>query len=65
MSGAPFHIITKPTGPICNLDCRYCYHLEKEKLYPGTVSFHMPPKILETVIRDYIASRPTLDVQFA
>ena len=31
-----FHIMTKPIGPICNLDCKYCFYLEKEKLYPGT-----------------------------
>lgn len=31
-----FHIMTKPTGPICNLDCTYCFYLDKEKLYPNT-----------------------------
>ena len=29
-----FHIMTKPVGPICNLDCQYCFYLQKEKLYP-------------------------------
>src|SRR5580698_3833613 len=29
-----FHVLTKPIGPICNLDCRYCFYLEKQKLYP-------------------------------
>src|SRR5689334_5161180 len=29
-----FHVLTKPVGPICNLDCKYCFYLEKEKLYP-------------------------------
>ena len=28
-----FHVMTKPIGPICNLDCRYCFYLEKEDLY--------------------------------
>ena len=28
-----FHVMAKPTGPICNLDCRYCFYLEKENLY--------------------------------
>ena len=30
-----FHVLAKPSGPICNLDCQYCYFLEKEALYPG------------------------------
>src|ERR1700738_4001637 len=29
-----FHVLAKPVGPICNLDCKYCFYLEKEKLYP-------------------------------
>ena len=33
-AAAPFHIIAKPIVPICNLDCKYCFYLEKEKLYP-------------------------------
>lgn len=31
-----FHILAKPTGAICNLDCKYCFFLSKEMLYPGT-----------------------------
>ena len=31
-----FHVLTKPIGPICNLDCKYCFYLEKERLYPGS-----------------------------
>lgn len=29
----PFHIMAKAIGPICNLDCKYCFYLEKEQLY--------------------------------
>ena len=32
---ANFHVLAKPTGPICNLDCEYCFFLSKEALYPG------------------------------
>ena len=39
---APFHVMTKPVGPICNLDCKYCFYLEKEQLYPGTSNWRMP-----------------------
>ncbi|MGD2123593.1 MAG: anaerobic sulfatase maturase, partial [Gemmatimonadota bacterium] len=43
MTNGPFHVMTKPQGPLCNLDCRYCYYLEKEKLFPTGSSFRMPP----------------------
>ena len=65
MQGGPFHIMTKPYGPLCNLDCKYCYYLEKEKLFPPGTSFRMPPEVLETFVRDYIASQPVGEVQFA
>jgi uncharacterized protein len=64
MTNGPFHVMTKPQGPLCNLDCRYCYYLEKEKLFPAGSSFRMPPDVLETFVRDYIASQPTAEVQF-
>ena len=31
-----FHVLTKPTGAVCNLDCTYCFFLSKEALYPGS-----------------------------
>ena len=31
-----FHVLAKPTGAICNLDCKYCFFLSKERLYPGS-----------------------------
>ncbi len=52
-----FHVIAKPTGPICNLDCKYCFYLEKENLYPEAVGKHawaMSDEVLETYIRQYI-----------
>src|SRR5262249_39075658 len=36
-----FQIFAKPVGAICNLDCHYCYYLQKELLYPQTQSFRM------------------------
>lgn len=32
---AAVHVLSKPTGAICNLGCSYCYFLDKEALYPG------------------------------
>lgn len=52
-----FQVLAKPIGPRCNLDCTYCYYLEKERLYPGTKKFRMQDAVLETYIRDYIASQ--------
>ncbi len=53
----PFQIMAKPIGPRCNLDCKYCYYLEKERLYPETKRFEMKQDVLEAYIRDYIASQ--------
>lgn len=65
MPAEGFHIMTKPIGPICNLDCGYCFYLEKEKLYPGTREWAMSPETLETYIRQYIAAQPQQEVHFA
>ena len=32
-----FHLLSKPTGAVCNLDCKYCFFLSKEMLYPGSL----------------------------
>jgi uncharacterized protein len=60
-----FHIMTKPIGPICNLDCTYCFYLEKENLYPQTKHWGMSPEVLERYIEQYIAAQPTDEVHFA
>jgi uncharacterized protein len=52
------HVMSKPIGPICNLDCEYCYYLHKEDLYPGTKSWRMSQHTLETYIRQYIEAQP-------
>lgn len=62
---AAFHLMTKPMGSKCNLDCTYCFYLEKEHLYPGTTGFRMRPEVLEAYVRDYIAAQPGPHVSFA
>jgi len=57
--------MTKPIGAICNLDCKYCYYLEKEKLYPGTQSFKMSDEVLESYVRQYIAAQDVPEINFA
>src|SRR6187401_1114651 len=50
---AAFHLLAKPTGAVCNLDCSYCFFLSKEMLYPGS-RFRMADELLETYIRQLI-----------
>lgn len=57
--------MAKPIGPICNLDCTYCYYLEKEKLFPKGGNFRMKPEVLEAYIRQYIESQNTDEITFA
>lgn len=54
MVALPFSIMTKPIGPRCNIDCKYCYYLEKEKLYPDEKKFRMSDEVLERYIRETI-----------
>ncbi|MGH9451840.1 MAG: anaerobic sulfatase-maturation protein [Terriglobia bacterium] len=60
-----FHIMTKPAGPICNLDCKYCFYLEKEKLYPGTSDLRMPEDVLESYVRQYVNAQSGEVITFA
>jgi len=60
-----FHVMAKPIGPICNLDCKYCFYLEKEKLYPGVKNFEMPLNVLESFIRQKIESQDSDLIGFA
>ncbi len=59
-----FHVMTKPRGAICNLDCDYCFYLRKEALYPGA-SFRMSDETLENYTRQYIAAQRAPEVNFA
>lgn len=60
-----FHLMTKPTGSLCNLDCSYCFYLEKSELYSDTSNFRMQPEVLETYIKSYIEAQPVEEVNFA
>ncbi len=58
-----FHIMLKPRGSICNLDCAYCYYLAKERLYPGS-RFRMADDLLEDYTRQYIQAQRVPEVTF-
>ena len=57
LTGAPpaFHLLAKPTGAQCNLDCDYCFFLSKEMLYPDS-RFRMSESTLEQYLRQLIAA---------
>lgn len=59
-----YHLLAKPTGAICNLDCQYCFFLAKEQLYPGS-KFRMADDLLETYIQQLLASHQTPEVTIA
>ena len=59
-----FHLLAKPTGSACNLDCAYCFFLDKEALYPGS-KFRMSETVLEQYIRQLIEAHQTDTVNIA
>lgn len=48
-----FHVMVKPTGAVCNLDCEYCFFLSKEMLYPGS-RFRMAEELQERYVRQLL-----------
>ena len=59
-----FHLMAKPSGAICNLDCTYCFFLSKELLYPGD-RFRMADHTLREWIRQTIEAHRTPEVDLA
>jgi uncharacterized protein len=63
-SPVAFHLLAKPSGAVCNLDCKYCFFLSKEMLYPGS-RFRMADELLETYIRQLLEAQPGPEVNVA
>lgn len=63
-----FSPMVKIVGPVCNLDCSYCYYMEKDALYPDKQyrlsAFTMRDDVLEKLIKDYMASQPADTIEF-
>jgi uncharacterized protein len=59
-----FNVMVKPAGPVCNLNCTYCYYLEKKKLFPGKKDFRLRDDILENFISQYIKAQEIPVVTF-
>lgn len=58
-----FNIMLKPAGSLCNLDCNYCYYLDKADIYGGKEP-RMTEEMLETVVREYIKANDVPQVTF-
>lgn len=52
------HVLTKPIGPVCNLDCEYCFYLHKDQLYDGGERWRMSDETLEAYVQQYIEAQP-------
>src|SRR5512139_1639235 len=60
----PVHVLAKPTGAVCNLDCKYCFFLSKEELYPGS-TFRMRDDVLDAYIQQMLQSQQAKEVVIA
>ncbi len=60
----PLYLMAKPIGAVCNLNCSYCYYLEKELLYENRKSYQMSDQLLERFVKEYIEAQPTPNVSF-
>jgi len=60
----PFHVLAKPTGAVCNLDCKYCFFLSKDALYPDD-RMRMPDDVLETYIQQRLSKFDGSEVNIA
>ena len=60
-----FQVMVKPIGAVCNLDCGYCYYLEKKDLYPHAGTFRMADDVLESYIVQHIAAAPRASILFS
>ena len=60
----PLHLLAKPTGAICNLDCKYCFFLSKESLYPNQQT-RMSHETLDSYIRQLLEPQDASEVTIA
>ncbi|KPK36138.1 MAG: hypothetical protein AMJ65_16600, partial [Phycisphaerae bacterium SG8_4] len=60
-----FQVFAKPAGSVCNLDCHYCYYLQKKHLYPENKQFRMPDEVLERYIVQHIDAYPESPIRFS
>jgi uncharacterized protein len=59
------HVMVKPTGALCNLDCSYCYYLSKQELLGRPQHWRLSDEVLETFIRQYFEAHNHKEVIFS
>ncbi len=64
---AKFQALAKPIGAVCNINCDYCYYLDKQQLldYPNERPYKMNDVMLERYIRQYIQGQNTAEIVFS
>lgn len=62
--GRPMYVMLKPAGAHCNLRCKYCYYLEKDRMYPEERNHVISDQLLEKFIKEYIEAQTTPQVLF-
>lgn len=60
----PVYVMLKPVGAVCNLACKYCYYIEKKKLYPKETGCVMSEELLEKFVKEYLECQTTPYVLF-
>jgi uncharacterized protein len=60
-----FHVMAKPAGSTCNLDCKYCFYLSKEHLQNGPGTGEMDDETLDLFVQQYIQGVTGPEVVFS
>ncbi|MHA2774815.1 anaerobic sulfatase maturase, partial [Vibrio harveyi] len=60
-----FHVMAKPGGAKCNIDCQYCFYLHKDELLNQGTQPKMDDATLEAFIKSYIESQDGDEIVFS
>ncbi len=60
-----FHVMAKPGGAKCNIDCQYCFYLHKENLLHQPKQPKMDDETLDAFIKSYIESQDGEQIVFS
>jgi uncharacterized protein len=63
-SAPGLHVLAKPIGPVCDIQCEYCFYLEKHALFGTGENYRMPDDMPAAYIRQYLEAQPTPIVEF-